>query len=937
MNYLVKILEKIKFHFNMIFLNRRNTIVMFLGLGISLALISQSLMFMYGFQYGSFTGFYKEIPPRQLTISLDAIDLNLAVGAGIPELTDIVENTIVEIAIGDRVQRVDFYLSRGLFTVLNSSTGSNQIFTEFNLYAIPPDYFSTIYSILYDGTLPQRINDVIVVARENTILTTNLSEFGVIPCYTPIWGLSNEEVIELGFPYTGGYLNVSGLVTKESFSNVLGPQATDFDAMTDFFSTEFMITSYTNLQNFVTEMGYLNGLATPSGRISFDLDKIDSFAIKQEISYITEFSQTLTRNFEVKGFTCHIYPVLSDLLEKFNREFIILQLFGVLFIAPLIGMALSLTNYSANLLKRRQKRQISSMLQRGCSRKEVVFNLIIQVVELTITAILIAFIMGFLFTWLLSKSTGFLLFTAIASPPVMNLVILYVVIISGFVLSFIVNAMNIWDMSQITTQEAYTEHQYKKPFWEKSFLDFFLFAIGIALWLVVDLQLKGSSAYVFAITLGTAAPVLTILGGILIVARFYPKIIEKLSNLSWKMEKFEVIGLATKRSARRKGDTARSLVLLTMTFTLIFASIVTITSYQNFDEENAFYKIGSDILIRNVNSFNNEIKDQVEAIEGVQSSTYIRTTSQILTYGQLTYNYLIIGINQTEFAQVAFFKKNYLDTKDPTEFFSKIHDSNDVVIQKDQYSRFEPVDNQIIVHYNKYPLGIQNKTLDVVGVYNLMPRFYLEKSDPTSSTFKFSIIGTFENLNSLASSSYNINGDLLVKVNPNYKIDEVANRLEIALDRSVENSEDLKDTFEGSLRNTMLYGSLNATFISALIITVAAIILMILIQAIEKEREVVTLKILGMSPRQLFGMFLTESLSMVIFGAIIGGALGTFAALMFNNVLTFEVNIPPNNLSFPPMELSLAIILLIITAIGSAALTSWIVFRKDTIKAIKQI
>ena len=77
-----KFMEKIKFHYKMIFLNRRNTIVMFFGLGISLALISQSMMFMYSFQYGSFVGFNKSVPPRQFTIALSAFDISGEIGAG---------------------------------------------------------------------------------------------------------------------------------------------------------------------------------------------------------------------------------------------------------------------------------------------------------------------------------------------------------------------------------------------------------------------------------------------------------------------------------------------------------------------------------------------------------------------------------------------------------------------------------------------------------------------------------------------------------------------------------------------------------------------------------------------------------------------------------------------------------------------------------------
>ncbi|MHA1188022.1 MAG: FtsX-like permease family protein [Candidatus Heimdallarchaeota archaeon] len=122
----------------------------------------------------------------------------------------------------------------------------------------------------------------------------------------------------------------------------------------------------------------------------------------------------------------HVYSELVPLLEEFSKEFLIFQLFGLLFITPLIGMALSLTSYSANIMKRTQKRQISSMIQRGSSRREMLGLLIFQVVELTITAIVIALVLGFGFSWLITKSNGFLNFSGTSYFPAINMMILYI-------------------------------------------------------------------------------------------------------------------------------------------------------------------------------------------------------------------------------------------------------------------------------------------------------------------------------------------------------------------------------------------------------------------------------------------------------------------------------------------------------------------------------
>ncbi len=935
------LLEKIKFYNRMVFMNRRSTVIMFLGLAISLAIISESLIFMYSFQYGAFEGFYQGVPTRQFTISVSSYDIRDYPESSIPNLTLATSNSIENAEISDRIKRVDWFLSRGFFLVAkNLRTGTDVILPEFNLYAIPTDYFSAINEMLYNGTLPQNVDQVIVVTSESTLTRTNLSYVGKFAAYTPIFGYEYTDVIDLGIPLGGQYFNSSGSITYETFSSVMGPLADDFNAMIDYFSEQFMITSYTNFANLVAKFSYYPGYSAATGRVAFNLDLINSFNIANEISNLQRFSQEIDREFSQKDFQVVIYTSLITLLKDFNKEFLIFQLFGLLLITPIIGMSLSLTNYSANLMKRRQKRQISSMLQRGSSQKEVLYVLIFQVVELSITAILLSAIIGYGFSWLINKSTGFLNFSGTSVYPTINMTIFYIIIGFGFILSLIVNAKNIWDTSQITTFEAYTEHQAKKPFWEGLYLDVVLIVLGLVIWLIVRFQLKGESAYAFAYGIGTTAPVLIILGMVMMASyRIYPRLINYISNRAWRSKRLGILGLASRRSMRRKIDATRSIILISLTFTLIFTSIITIQSYQNHDMETANYTLGADILLRNVDVNSNQTKLNVLSIEGVQSATYLKMTSQLITYGFLTYSYIVLGIDPVEFVQTAYFERQYLQGENPENFFEKIRDDNDVVMQRDQLAIIDTYSgDQLSIRFEKYAVGTVNRTLDVVGIYKYFPRFFVEFPDIEKSTvFRFTIVGSYDNVNEFAYSDFSIGGDLIVKVKDGYNIADVATNIETELGRSVESNIDLMGSKEGSLRNIMLYGSLNATFLASLILTISTIALMILIQVFENEREVVTLKILGMSPRQLFNLFLSESMTVVLYGSIQGIGIGIIAASMFTKILTFDTLIPPTKMIFPPLQLSLASIIFLIVSLLTAALTSYIVFRKDAIKAIKQI
>ena len=941
-NNRMRVFERLKFYYKMLLLNRRNTLVMFLGLGISLAMISEGLIFVYSFQYDAFVEFNKKTPTKQFTITLSSFNVAGEEDTILSKINNITQDIIDEVGIRDRILRTDWFSERGTMLYVNSRnpSGDEQLIPEFNLYGIPPDYFSALESILYNGTLPYRKDEVLVVTKLSTIESTNLSRLGQFSLYVPVFDISGDIYlsVRIGIPGAGEHVNVTGVITSEDFENFRGKLSDDFEAMDDYFSDQFILSTHTAVLDYVTKIQYLSGFTGFTCRFAFDLTKIDAFNIAGEINKINILSQSIQREFEKEGFEITIEHQLTDLLRKFNEEFLIFQLFALLFTTPIIGMALSLTSYSSNLMKRRQKRQVSNMLQRGSSRKEVLSLLIFQVAEFTILALLICVIIGYPFAWLMIKSNGFLSFGGASVFPAVNMIIFYVIIVAAFILSVLINAKNIWDMSNISTVEAYGTTIQKKSIWEKTYIDIVLIVVGIALWLIVRLQLKGSAAYSFAYGLGTTAPVLLILGSILFTTRIYPFFVNLIAKFGWNRPKLGILGLSAKRSLRRRSAVIRSLVLISLTFTVIISSMTTTQSYQNFDEEQAYYQLGADILIKNVKVSNDNIKNQVLEVEGVAAGTYIKLTSQIITYGELTYSYMVIGINTTEFATVAYFKKNYFDAIDSETLYSKIKDDNDVLMQKQQLDKIaSKTGDQFTVEVEKYILGKVNYTMDVVDTYNYFPRFFIEYPQSGAPVFRFSIIGNYNLTEELTYSSFNIGGDMLVKVAEGYSITEVADAIEVKLGRKIDNVEALMGSFEGSLRNIMLYGSLNTSFISSMIVTIAAISLMILIQVLENEMEVAMLKTMGMSPRQLFSLFTTEAATIILFGSILGLGIGIFSARMFMEILTIDNILPPVTLSVPPLQIFFAFGLLFFTAIVSAAFTSWLIFRKDTIKAIKQI
>ncbi|MCK5158680.1 MAG: ABC transporter permease, partial [Candidatus Heimdallarchaeota archaeon] len=139
-----------------------------------------------------------------------------------------------------------------------------------------------------------------------------------------------------------------------------------------------------------------------------------------------------------------------------------------------------------------------------------------------------------------------------------------------------------------------------------------------------------------------------------------------------------------------------------------------------------------------------------------------------------------------------------------------------------------------------------------------------------------------------------------------------------------------------SFRNTMLYGSVNTTLIFSFLILTASILLSLLSQLVETEREIRMLRVVGFSPKQFFSLFLSEIGQSLVFSAVISSLVGGFAAKMIVDLLTFNSPIPPSGLSFPMSQLVLSILSLIVVSLLMVVIAIRIIFRKETHKESKK-
>ncbi len=960
MSLISRVFEKLNLFFRMIFINKKYTLVAFVGLGISLSLISTSLIFLYSYQFNAFNKYVVDHPEEQITISPN----NMLNSFGqedtlIPDLNSLVDTSISDSGLQGRVSYRGWYNRRAVVLPYEDRTHYNTTeLLPLSMVGVPVEFFDILQPYLIEGgRMPASSNEIIILLRSEYFSTTNISvgEQNIFVISNPIniWASVWD-----GVPNGGVRMNVTGIINVYDLQNSLNNTSDSTTKISNLFSVidtdEMILTFHKNVMDFTSGLTGMPSLVAPNkqtyvGSILFNLNEVNAFRINDDISNLIAFSEQLRTSIETTSLTndVHIDLDLVVILQGFASEFEVFKIFTLLFMVPIISMALSLTAYSTNLVKKRRKRQLALLGQRGVSQFEILFMLFSETLLFTVIAIVISFIIAYPYSFLILKSDAFLSFQGEIITPQLYIFIIEIIIAIGFGGSLLVNFSNIWNLSKISAEEAFSETKTKKPFWERFYIDIFFLIVGIVAWIITFYQLRNTAvSSAFARVLGTPAPILIIVGTVLFISRLYPLITTWLSKISWKYTKLEMISISLRSLSRRRSASMRSLVLIMLTFTMAIISIVIPDTYQNFDYENAAYDIGSDIVISGVSMNDPSFQANIEAIEGVEDTTYVALlTYNPISRGSIIYSYSIVGINTSEFANVAFFEDEYLDD-DLEETLTilaqppELGSSANVLIQEDQVKAFNLTEGKNF-NITYLPSGSNveyNYTVTTVGFYNYWPTLYKIAPEQGSTIFRLGMVTNLATIYALAMDSANVNVQLYVDVKDDYIVETVADDIRgKVFGRRIEDIDERVTISTGSLRAAVIYGSLNSNFIASIFILIFAMSLMMVIHSLERSNEVGILKAIGISPKQLFSFFFVESLTVIIVGAIVGTFLGMITSYMFMSIITINRFIPPWGMVFSPWKIIGTILVMLFASMLSSAIPGVLFSRRKEAQIMREL
>jgi ABC-type antimicrobial peptide transport system permease subunit len=912
-----KISEHFKLNLKFIGISRRLAIITIIGLSISVAMITQNIFFLDSFRHTAFNDIAENTSDTYVEAQIDNVRWP---GVSLQSIVEgSIENDLEEAGFVEDDLAFQQWISFRYFDLLlyNEIEQQNEFHDTF-IIGIDSDLLQSGFldDVMYEGTAPG-IGEFAIITNTQTIEETNLNISDTYNAYIQIDDRGNPwDAYQAGIGLAGQVIGFSGIINIDDIIYNPVYQAIPLElqaliAMVFSLGQEVIITNFQSVPNLLGTILYSNWEFSLLGRMVFDITRFSVFDLDEHLSnlqvFINRIQESLLSVLEVysDNHELSLNSKVLPFLSTFRREYRIFQIFLLVFMLPTLGMALTLTAFASNQVKKQRDLQVHSFHQRGTSRQMLFGFMVFELVIFALIAVLVGLLIGWPYTFVALKSDEFFSFGATVGEFVLSYKTIGICLGIGFGIAILSNVFSLWRKTKTSVDEALQERVEKPPFWERFYLDFFILLIGLVLWIVSYTQIQGTNetALEFAFYFAAPAPILIIIGAIMIITRIYPVLVKFVSDLIFKIPKMEIPAVSARNAIRRKGSTSRTIILMTITFTLTVATMIVPDSYRAFDLEDNYYSLGADIVVNGVDILSPSYKESIESIEGVEAATYVGVLELSNTESDLLYQIKIMGIELDNHSKVAFQEDEYTNGRGLDDLISSIVNDTDVIGQQNEIDLLNLNENSTFIISNWALEGsdVVEKfyPVNVVDYYEFWPTLYNTVPQTTAKEINVGLIGNLSLPFAIARNDYDVQGKLYVKVMEGYSISELASLIEITTQHDTDNIEDMALISEGTLKATVLYGALNSSFIVSLLISSATLITMMIVQGIEREKEIAVMKSFGINARQLFSFFISEAVIVLLFTMIVGVGLGIGVSVLLMQVLRIGSNIPNHEMVFP--------------------------------------
>ncbi len=921
-----------------------------IGVTLAVSIITQYVFFIYSYQFQAFGLFLAEEPRTYIQVEVDDLYINPMFGTN--QYFDFLSVANIALYFGNlshRITQTDAYFNRPTFTQTYDPINNITYLPNMPLYGTLGKLATFITNNLAYGTVPENDFEAIAIVTRDFYNHSLIRANSNITLYVPI-SLNLEDSLydDTAATFNGTHkdiVNVTGIVILDEIPNydITGSEIDiPLEYILEFDSGAAIMSFWPSANRILGSIAVTQSQADVVADLFYDIDEIDSFNLQGEIDTLKLIGITLKETYLVRSDFQYvrISSFLVDLMEQFRDEYNLYQTFMFAFLSPIIVLTIILTIYAANLVRKKRDRQLTILTERGTNRREIGSYLALESIITGGISLIFGIFLGVPIASVLTKSSGFLMFSNTLLPLRLDLASVSVALIGSVGAIILIQLFNTVTLLKKRDIEDYGKVEKTLPIFYKYFLDIILIVFAVTIWFVFKLPALSAYQDLTAKYVGIPALIIMLFGLILFVQRLLPLFSKLLVKITSRL-RMDITSLSIREIHRYQKSFARSSIILCLSFSLVVSSIIVPYSYQDFNTQGAYYDLGADIVIRNFPVNNEYLKSKIANLTEVESTSVVRFINiNDPAVGDLGITYSLLIVDPETYLETAFFRDDFSEENVET-LFDNLDDTFGVLAQVDELGVIErKVGQDWLITYSAYndswrsvppysAIRPLNLTLKIQGEYKYWPNLVNQISITNVRSLFYHLVVREEFLDNIQVRPTNLIDYFYVKVNSSYNIEEVAEKIGfVSEEGTVSNVESKIFVKPNSPRSSILYSAINSTLIMSFAINSIILALFASIQLIDRSKEIATMKAIGISTKQLMKYHLSIYISLLVFSTIFGMIIGYLASSMLMGVLTITRNIPPYSILFPIAQVVIVVAILV----GAAAMGALI----PTISSTKQ-
>ncbi len=925
-----------------------------IGVTLAVSIISQYVFFIYSYQYQAFDLYIKDEPKTFMQVQIDSAHIDYSYAQ--PYLIDrIASKTIEEMNVTGNFLDQDIFFKRGTFTQTADPITNKTYLPNLPFYGVGNKLALFLSQHLVSGDFPKNSHEAIAVLSNNYYRHSSIRVNSRINIYIAV-GLSKDSSLNVAAART--YLDITGIVIIDNLTNVAITADSKSIPLKDILGLDqggAVITSWALGARTLKDIQLTYGFASVFENLFFNVKTIDTFHLNAEIDKLKLLALKLEENYyRLGGYTSvDINSYLIDLLEAFQDEYNLYQIFMFSFLAPLIILTLILTIYAANLVRKKREKQLTILSERGTTKIEIGSYLALESLIFGFIALIFGILLAIPVSALLTKSSGFLSF----SNPVVSLKIrpdsVLQALLGSVITIIVIQIVNVITLLKRRTVEDYGKVEKDLPSFYRYYVDIILLIIGGVLWAIYKAPILSGVKEQTTKIIGIPAMFSVLFGSVLLIQRLLPifsklllKLLNTKSNKIRKKLKFDIASIGIKEITRYKASFIRSSIILSLSFAIVISAIVVPATYQRFNIESAYYDLGSDIVISNFPIDNDYVIQAINNVSGVASTSIVRYATLTDVSGDYVITNLILGVDPKTFAQTAFYRSDF-SSQSLEEMMSLLTKENFILAQSNTLSSLKKtIGDTVSLGYRGYnetlrekqgsPLFHANVSLKIVGEFKFWPVLVQSVSTGNAREILNQFIANISLISKLQLAPFDVKNYLFIHADSNTDINKLTEEIASVAGSAVSNINEHIFIQRGTARSSILYSAINSTLIMAFTINAIIVTLFASIQLLDRSREIATMKAIGVSRSQLLVLFLAQYLVLLLFSMTMGILSGTFVSWMLMHIITVNRTIPPFIMVIPLALIALTTTILVVTAFFGALLPSLTAANKDIGPELRQ-